>query len=124
MTFDMLPGRLAVCRLDPQDDLEAWMGRGAFTSLTRTAHELSVVCDEAAVPESVVLEGGWRALALRGPIPFEMTGVLASVLEPLGAAGISIFAISTYDTDVVMVKARALEGAVRALEDAGHTVES
>ena len=99
------------------------MGEGAFTSVTRTPSELSVVCAHAAVPPGIVLEGGWRALALRGPVPFELTGVLAGLLAPLAAAGVSVFAVSTYDTDVVMVKADALEAAVRALRSHGHAVE-
>lgn len=123
MTLDVLPGPLAVCRLDPRADLEAWMGEGAFSSITRTPTELSVVCDESAVPSGIVLEGGWRALALRGPIPFDLTGVLASLLTPLADAEVSIFAISTYDTDVVMVKGFALEAARAALAEAGHAVE-
>ena len=123
MTLDVLPGLLAVCRLEPGAVLEAWMGEGTFSSITRTPFELSVVCDQSAVPQGVVLEGEWRALALRGPIPFELTGVLASLLSPLGAAEVSIFAISTYDTDVVMVKAAALEDALDTLRAEGHTIE-
>ncbi|MGB3545213.1 ACT domain-containing protein [Rubrivirga sp.] len=123
MTLDLLPGVLAVCRLDPDAALEAWMGQGSVSSITRTPVELSVVCQRDGVPEGVVLEDGWRALALRGPIPFELTGVLTRLLDPLAAAEVSIFAISTYDTDVVMVKALALEDAVTALRAEGHTVE-
>ena len=123
MTLDVLDGYLAVCRLAPDAALGAWMETGAVSSVTRTPAELSVVCDQAAVPPDVVLEGGWRALALRGPIPFELTGVLAGLLGPLAAAGVSIFAVSTYDTDVVLVKASALEDAVAALRADGHTVE-
>lgn len=122
MTLDLLPDQLAVCRLDPDAPLADWMSRGPFTSITRTAEELSVVCDEAAVPADVQQERGWRALALRGPIRFELTGVLAGLLVPLADVGVSIFAISTYDTDVVMVKAAALAHAVEAIQGVGYEV--
>ncbi len=123
MTLDVLPGRLAVCRLAPDAPLAAWMGEGSVAGAIRTDAELSVVCAEAAVPGGVRAEAGWRALRLRGPVPFERTGVLAGLLAPLADAGVSIFALSTYDTDVVMVKAGDLAQAVGALREAGHGVE-
>ncbi|WP_420455218.1 ACT domain-containing protein [Rubrivirga sp.] len=123
MTLDVLPGRLAVCRLDPGAPLASWMGEGAVAGALRTDAELSVVCAEEAVPDGVRAEVGWRALRLRGPIPFELTGVLAGVLAPLAAAGVSIFALSTYDTDVVLVKAGQLAEAVGALRGSGVAVE-
>ena len=98
------------------------MGEGAVAGALLTDAELSVVCAEAAVPDGVRAEVGWRALRLRGPVPFEETGVLASLLAPLAAAGVSIFALSTYDTDVVLVKAAALADAARALRAAGVAV--
>ena len=100
------------------------MGEGAVAGALRTDAELSVVCDEGAVPEGVRAERGWRALRLRGPIPFEETGVLAGLLAPLAEAGVSIFALSTYDTDVVLVKDRQLAAAVGALRAAGMAVEN
>lgn len=123
MTLDVLPGRLAVCRLAPDAPLAAWMGEGAISSITRTAAELSVVCAEGAAPEGVRQEAGWRALALRGPIAFELTGVLAGLLVPLAEAGVSIFALSTYDTDVVLVKDAQLSEAIAVLRASGRTVE-
>ena len=122
MTLDVLPGRLAVCRLAPDAPLALWMDEGVVSSLSRTAAELSVVCAEASVPEGVRVEAGWRALALRGPIDFALTGVLAGLLHPLAEAGISIFALSTYDTDLVLVKEVQLADAVAALRDAGLDV--
>ena len=124
MTLDLLPGRLAVCRLGPDAGLEAWMGEGAVSSVTRTASELSVVCAEGAVPSGVEAERGWRALAVRGPLDFALTGVLAALAVPLAEAGVSIFAVSTYETDLVLVQAARLEAAVEALRAAGHGVEA
>lgn len=96
--------------------------QGEFFSVTRTPAELSAVCDVAVVPSSVKAEGPWRALAVRGPLNFNMTGVLAALTAPLASAGISIFAISTFDTDYLLVRDRELDRAVRALREAGHNV--
>jgi hypothetical protein len=88
--------------------------------VTRTADELSIVCDEAAPPDGPRVERGWRAFKFGGPFPFEATGILASVAAPLAAAGVGIFALSTFDTDYVMVKEAQLDPAVRSLRAAGH----
>lgn len=122
MTLDVLPGRLAVCRLAPDAPLAPWMDEGAVSSISRTTAELSVVCAEASVPEGVRVEAGWRALALRGPIDFALTGVLVRILQPLAEADVGIFALSTYDTDLVLVKEVQLADAVAALRDAGLDV--
>lgn len=96
--------------------------QGEFFSFTRTPAELSAVCDAAAVPPGVKAEAPWAMLAVRGPLDFNMTGVLAGLAAPLAIAGISLFAISTYDTDYVLVRNDDLDGAVRALRQAGHTI--
>ena len=121
----LLPGRYAVCRLPPDAPLPAWVfvEHAAFWSVSRTPEELSVVCDEDALPPSVSgAETGWRALQLEGPIPFHETGVLAELTAPLAQAGIPIFALSTHDTDIVMVKDRDLARALEALRP-GHWIE-
>ena len=88
----------------------------------RTPRELSIVCDEAHVPADVRAARGFRALVVDGPLPFSLTGILASITGPLAAARISLFAFSTYDTDYVMVKDETLDAAIAALRDAGVTV--
>lgn len=122
MTLTLLPGRYAVCRLDAGAAVPAWAARGAFTSLTRTADELSVVCDEAAVPAGVRCEPGWCCLQVAGPLDFGLTGVLAALAVPLAEAGVSLFAVATFDTDYVLVQADAFAAARAALLAAGHTV--
>jgi hypothetical protein len=119
----VLPGALAVCRLPPDAALPGWALSGALNSVTRTAGELSVVCAEAAVPDRVQCERGWRALGIVGPLDFGLTGILAALTAPLAAAGISIFALSTYDTDYVLVREYALAAAVAVLRQAGMTVQ-
>ena len=115
---------LAVCRLEPAAEVPAWAASGAFHAVVRTPRELSIVCDEAAVPAGVRAEKGWRCFSLVGPIPFETTGVLASLADPLAVAGIGIFVVSTFDTDYLLVADRNAGAARRALEAAGHRVVS
>lgn len=106
--------------------IPAWAVRGEVFCVMRAHDELSIVCAEDHVPSDkvagITAERGWRALRLHGPFPFGMTGILASVLNPLAAAGVGIFALSTYNTDYVLVKADQLGRALDALRGAGHTV--
>ncbi len=122
-TLDLVPGSYAICRWAAEAPLPPWVMQGAFFSVTRTPAELSAVCDAGAVPSGVKAEGPWSMLVVRGPLAFNTTGVLAGLATPLAAAGISIFALSTYDTDYVLVRYDDLERAVEALRQAGHTVE-
>ncbi len=117
-TLALLPERFAVCRFDPDAPLPAWVFHESATvwSLTRTPRELSVVCPEDDLPPSVEkAERGWRAFEIEGPIPFGETGVIAGLTAPLAAAGIGVFVISTYDTDLLLVQERQLEAAIGTL---------
>jgi hypothetical protein len=118
----LLPQKFSVCKLIPDAAVPQWAERGAFCSVTRTAEELSILCESRFVPSEVKSEKGFRCFKLQGPFPFEMTGVLASVLAPLAKARVSIFAVSTYDTDYVMVKEKQLAKAEKALRAAGHSI--
>lgn len=100
------------------------MWRGPLASVTRTGAELSVVCAQEAVPESVQAERGWRAMAVAGPLDFALTGVLASLAEPLAEAGVPIFVVSTFDTDWLLVKDDRLDDALAALRARGHEVRN
>jgi len=95
---------------------------GSLFSITRTADELSVVCPEDDTPPGARVERGWRALKLQGPIPFAEVGVLSSIAGALAGAGLSLFALSTYDTDYVLVKERDLAAALDALRTAGGEI--
>lgn len=112
--------KLAVCRLGAEEAMPAWAARGGFSAVVRTPGELSVVCEEGRVPEGVKAERGWGVIELVGPFDFGLTGVLASVLGPLAEAKVPIFAISTFDTDWVLIPGEHIEKAVRALTAAGH----
>lgn len=115
--------RFAVCRLQPDQEIPAWATESEFFSITRTAEELSVVCLEPSIPSGVKAESGWRALQVEGPLDFSLVGILGAIIKPLAAAEISVFAISTYDTDYVLVKENVLNIAVAALRGASHEVQ-
>lgn len=117
------PQRAAVSRLAPDAAIPDWV-RGTFLSITRTHAELSIVCDEEAVPDGITADRGWRVLEVVGPFEFSVTGVAAALTSALAAAGISLLLIATYDTDYVLVKDELLERAADALRHAGHQVES
>ncbi|MFV3076675.1 ACT domain-containing protein [Niveispirillum fermenti] len=116
----LLPDRLGVCRLAAEAPLPAWVAGPGFASITRTADEVSIVVDQGRVPADVAMVGGWRALKVRGPLDFGLTGILAALAVPLADAGISLFAIATYDTDYILVQQDALDRAITALTAAGH----
>jgi hypothetical protein len=123
LRLTLLPDVLAVCRLPADASVPAWAWTGEPASVTRTRDELSVVCRADAVPDGVRCEPGWRCLKVAGPLDFALTGIMAALTAPLAAAGIALFAVSTYDTDYLMVKAETLDRAVDALHGAGHRVE-
>lgn len=114
---------LAICRLDKDAPLPRWSKRSSFLSCTRTHSELSIVCCQNVVPVNIRYEKGWRCLKVEGPLDFSLTGILASLVAPLAAAGISIFSISTYDTDYLLVKEENLDSAIRVLRQSGHHIE-
>lgn len=116
---------MALCRFASDARIPAWALEDGFFCVVRTRDELSIVCTEEVcredrMPDGAPLERGWIALMLEGPFPFSMTGVLASFLQPLAEVQIPIFAISTFDTDYVLIKRENLEQAVVALGAAGH----
>ena len=124
LTLQVLPGLLAVCRLEANAPLPAWAMHGSFTALTRTADELSVICPQASVPPGVMCEANWRALKVAGPLGFSMVGVLAGIAGALAKAKISLFAVSTFDTDYILVKDADLSGALQALHSTGYGIKS
>ena len=115
----LLPGHYAVAQPSNWPD---WLPADGFVSVTRTGGEISVVCEERLVPAGILKETGFRAWEFQGPFPFGLTGILDSVLHPLAQARIGIFAMSTYDTDYVLVKAEDLERSIAILRQRGHTL--
>jgi hypothetical protein len=118
----LLDGTFAICKLDAKAIIPAWATAADFFSITGTADELSIVCRQNAVPDGVTCERGWRCLRVAGTMPFFVVGVLASLTAPLVGAGISVFAISTFNTDYLLVKTDDFEKAIAALQQAGHSI--
>ncbi len=129
----VIPGAYSVVRVDEGRAAEAGdsasflaglFASGGFVSVTKTDGELSVVCESTRLPPALPRreEGGWSLLAVEGPLDFSLTGILSAISAPLASAGISIFAVSTYDTDYVLVRAASLAAAEVALAGAGFEV--
>jgi uncharacterized protein len=116
----LMDGPYAIVRLGADAAVPEWSTKGEFTSTTRTADELSIVCPAENVPRNVDVPHRWICLKLEGPFPFSMTGVLLSFIEPLSGNGVPIFAISTYDTDYVLIQEQWAGAAMDALRQAGH----
>lgn len=115
-------GSYAICRLDAADPIPAWATNGRFFSITRTSAELSIVCEANAAPTGVPCERGWRVLVVHGPLDFALTGIVANLSAVLAAASISVFIVSTYDTDYLLVRENDLDRAVVAFREAGHQI--
>ena len=123
LSLRVIQPTLAIVRLPPGSDLPWWAeASGEFLSFARTPDETSVVCEERRVPEGVHVERGYRGLRVEGTVLFEAIGVLASLAVPLADAGISIFVMSTFDTDYVLVREDQLEEAIDVLRRAGYSV--
>ena len=124
LKFRRLSGPYAIVRLAPESSVPAWASEGEFTSITRTGEELSIVCLAGNVPPEVDSPHHWMCLKLEGPFAFSLTGVLLSFIEPLSSKDIPIFAISTYDTDYVLIQEEWAGAALNALKHAGHELQA
>jgi uncharacterized protein len=120
LRFTRIPGSFAVCRLPAGSTVPAWALQGVFFSATGNSDEFSIVCLAAQVPKDIQHEADWACFKLLGPFPFSETGILASFIQPLSDRAIPIFAISTFDTDYVLVKEAWVEATLRALQETGH----
>ena len=115
-------GLCSVCRLDPDAPWPRPPDGARLYSATRTPEELSVLCAEGDEPPGAEVESGWRVLRIVGPLDVDLVGIIASVTVPLAAADVGVFVVSTYDTDLVLVRDEDLDGAVDVLGGAGHLV--
>lgn len=118
--FRVLDSRLCVAKLPAGSAFPDRFGAERLYSVTSDEDEVSIVANESFVHEDAAIERGWRAIKVKGPLEFQLKGILLSLLAPLDAAGISVFVLSTYSTDYVLVKEPALEAAIEALVRAGH----
>ncbi|WP_367136611.1 ACT domain-containing protein [Saccharothrix sp. HUAS TT1] len=123
LIVDVRPGGYAVVRLPADAPAPAGLlDAPGLVSVTRTPDELSIVCPEEHAPDAAAAQPGWRLLTVRGPLEFTLTGIMAALSGELAAAGVSLFALSTYDTDHLLVKESDLDRAVQALRASGHEV--
>lgn len=122
-TLEFLPDSFAICRLDPDAPVPDW-AKGDSVSITRTRDELTVVCRQNHVSDEVEAERGWRCLRIVGKLDFSLLGVIATLSTVLADAGISVFVMSTFDTDYRLVKEADVDRAVEALEKAGFSHET
>ena len=120
LKFRWLKGPYAIVRLARDVAIPGWATKGDFTSITRTADELSIVCRLENLPREVHSSHRWQCFKLQGPFPFSQTGILLSFIAPLASAGIPIFAISTFDTDYVLIQHEFAGVALDAVQRAGH----
>jgi len=120
LKLSLLSDTFAICRLEPEAGIPSWALAGDFFSVTRTKEELSLVCPQEMVPEGTHCEKDFRSIKVEGPLDFALVGVLASLTEALAQEEISILAISTFDTDYLLVKEAQVDRAVQKLTQAGH----
>jgi hypothetical protein len=119
----VLSENFAMVRLASDAAVPTWAMHGTFFSVTRTNDELSIVCLAEQVPQGSARTSGWRMLKVKGPFALTEIGVLAALASRLAEAQVSVFTISTFDTDYLLVNETQLNRAIAALRDAGHQIE-
>ena len=122
LSLRILPEGMAVCRFEPTAPLPDWIGDTGFYSITRTEAELTIVCPETRLAPGTISETGWRCFKALGPLDFSEIGIIFSLTRPLAENGVSVFVISTFDTDYFMVKQKDLTKAIDALTAEGHEI--
>jgi hypothetical protein len=115
LKLKVLPEKLAICHFEKRTPIPDWAKETSFCSITRTEDELSIVCPQDKIPGGVLCEKDWKAFKVKGPLEFSLTGIVASLSTPLAEAKISIFYISTYETDFLLVKEENFERAKEIL---------
>jgi hypothetical protein len=118
LTLSVLPEKLGICHFDKNSPIPSWATEGSsYFTITKTKDELSVVCPQEKIPGGVLAEKDWRAFKVEGPLGFTLTGIVSVLSSPLAQAEISIFYISTYETDYILVKEENLEKAKKVLRN-------
>ena len=122
LSLSILPDMYAVCRMPSKIPTPTWATASSFYSVTQTSDETTIVCESKEVPSGVKAKRNWRMIKVEGPLDFSLTGILASLAVPLANVKISIFVISTFDTDYLLVQDKSLSKAILVLRESGHTV--
>ncbi|MBE6024379.1 MAG: ACT domain-containing protein [Cellulosilyticum sp.] len=124
LTLKLMEGHYGVCRLEPKSIIPTWCQQGEFFSVTKTMDELSIICLETYIPEDVQVEKEWCILKIVGPLDFSLVGILSKISQLMAECKISIFALSTYDTDYILIKQAKITEAIQALKTAGYHIIS
>jgi hypothetical protein len=123
VSLTLLPNHLSIYRFDPSSSLENLGQLPGVWSITRTHKELSVVAEEGAGLSSDEVDPGWRCLYVDGPIPFTTAGVVAGLTTAVARQGLPVFVLSTFDSDLLLLRGESLEQAIQALRDDGHLIQ-
>lgn len=123
LTFQLQSGEYSLCRLAPEQTIPDWVYGSAFFSISKTLDELSIVCESQFVLAEEKQNGQWRLLKILAVLDLSLTGITAQFSKALADASVNICVIATYNTDYVLVKAEKLSAAIKALENAGFTVQ-
>ena len=115
LTMKLIKEKYGVCRINPNELIPEWAQNSDFFSITKTCDELSIVCSQDDIPNDIQCEKDWKILKIEGPLDFSLIGILASISTILAQKGISIFAISTYDTDYILVKNKDIDNTIESL---------
>lgn len=115
--LQLLDLNLAIAKLSEFDNLDEIIAKAKFASFTKTEDEFSLVIDIKNLPNHQFVNEGWRAFKIIGPLDFSLVGIIQQVIRPLSKNGISIFTISTFETDYILVKKEQVERAVDVLKE-------
>ncbi|GMQ64866.1 ACT domain-containing protein [Vallitalea maricola] len=122
LTMKLLKEKYGVCRLDKTDEIPNWAKKSDFFSITKTLDELSIVCSQNSIPKNIKCEKDWRMLKIEGTLDFSLIGILATISTVLAQKEISIFALSTYDTDYILIKDNNIDNAIEALINENYKI--
>lgn len=122
LNLKLLKDRYSVCRLNRNEEIPKWIFQEEFFSITRTDEELSIVCLQDKIKENIKCEKDWRILKIEGPLDFSLIGILSRISTLMANNGISIFAISTYDTDYILIKEESINRAIEVLENNNYNI--
>lgn len=117
----VLPENYAICSFPPDASLPEWADRPSIFSVTKTPKEITIVCEESHVPGECQKSENWKCIKIEGCFDLDVVGVLASITEPLAQNKISLYVISTFDTDYVLIHANDMDKAISCLSEFGHS---
>ena len=122
LILKLLKDKYSVCRLNKYDEIPKWIFNEEFFSITKTEDELSIVCLQDKIKDNVLCERNWKVLKIEGPLDFSLIGILSKISTLMANNKISIFAISTYDTDYILIKEKSIDKAIEVLINNNYNV--